>query len=615
MTMSGRSKRRRFLVGLAITLVTGTLFCLAFSLDLFSSWQLRSSDLFFRAADMRQGAGMEGRIVIVGIDDKSLEKLGHFSQWPRSHYARLVDVLAAAKARVVAFDLLFAEPAPGDVELAASIKRAGNVILPWIYTPGGQDSIATFGAPTGQALRPLKVFKENVVDSGHANIIPDADGVTRRLPLFIHNGNNLEPALGLVIAARYLRSYFAIDSPVENNTVYLTGRTIPLVDGSKMLINYIDGPKGAGGTLNFPVTSFADVLTGNVDPAVFNDKIVLIGAMASGLGDTFWTPMGRMVRGVEVHASASSTILGGNFLRPAAYATNIFLIMALTILGGLAVLRLPTRWSVLLNLVFVSGYFLVAFTLFDRGLVVNMFYPPLAIVGVFLGNTTYNVTTERSEKRALTQTFGRFVSPPVAGKILNALEEGELKLGGKEHDVTVLFADVRGFTGISEEMPPERLVQVLNIYLSVLIDAILNNRGIINKFGGDSVMAVWNVPVECPTHTLLAVKASIQAQRSIKNLRETKKNLPEMVFGMGINTGIAVAGNLGSKDRLEYSVIGDTVNIAAKLAGAAPGGKIWLGAAAFQQVKDYVATKTLDRLVVRGKKEPVEAYEVTGIYS
>jgi len=612
--MRWSSKRKRFLVGLVVATTIGAISCLAFYFNLLYSLQRQSSDFLFQAANLYQSTETERGIVVVGIDDKSLEQLGHFSLWPRSHHAQLIDTLAEAKARVVVFDILFSEPAPGDIELAASIRKAGNVVLPVIHTPTANDSTVT--QETTQArgfLRPLRLFEEGAVALGHANVAPDVDGVVRRLSIVSGNGNNYQPALALAAVAEYLRRPEVIESPIEANVLPFAGRFIPLSGNNDMLINYIGSPQESGGIVNFPTVSFVDVLKGEISSSLFHDKIVIIGATASGLGDTFWTPMGRMMNGVEIHASASHTILTGNFLRSAPATVTVASILALALLGGLAVLRLSVRWATSSALFLGIAYFLTAFSLFDHGIVLNMLYPPLTIAGAFVGVNLYNVTAERAEKRELTKTFGRYVSPSVVDKTLAALGKGELKLGGEEHEVTVAFADVRSFTSISEKMPPGELVRVLNTYLSIIITAVLKYGGMINKFGGDSVMAIWNVPVESEGHALLATRAAIYAQRAIRERQEKETTLPKMEFGIGINTGQVVAGNMGSEERLEYSVIGDAVNTAAKLASATPGGKVWIGANTFERVKDEVTTKPLDPLAVKGKQQPVEAYEVVDI--
>jgi len=607
------SRRRRFLVGLAVAVSIGVVFCLAFCLNLLYSMQQRSSDFLFRAANLYQETEPPEKITVVGIDDKSLDQLGHFPLWPRSHYAQLIDTLAEAKARVVVFDILFSEPSSGDEELATSIRNAGNVILPTMYTSTMLSSTVTQQIAQSRSLiKPLEILQAGAAAQGYANVTPDADGTVRRLSIATGNVDGYEPALALAAVAKYLRRPEVIESPIKDNVLPFAGRLIPINDNNEMLINYISSPQRTGGIVNFETVSFVDVINGEVAPTLFQDKMVIIGATASGLGDTFWTPMGRMMHGVEIHASAIHTILSGNFLKPAPSIVTIVSILVLALLCGLAVLRLRVLWATSSAVSLCLAYFLVAFSLFDHGVVLNMLYPPLATLGVFVGLNVYNVTSERSEKREITKTFGRYISPQVADRILAALDEGKLKLGGEAHEVSVAFADVRGFTSISEKMQPEELVRVLNTYLSLVVKAVLKYEGMINKFGGDSITAIWNVPTECEGHGLLAIKAALEAQHSINELQK-EATLPKMDFGIGINTGKAVAGNIGSEDRLEYSVIGDAVNVAARLASTAPGSKVWIGANTFELVKDYITAKPLRPLAMKGKRKPVTAYEVVGV--
>jgi adenylate cyclase len=612
--MSRLLKRNRLLAGLAIAAAIAAVFCLAFHFDLLYGLQQQSSDLLFPVANLYQEKMPEGKIVIVGIDDKSLAQLGHFARWSRAHYARLVDTLVEAKARVIVFDILFSEPASGDEELATSIKNAGNVVLPVILAPTVTDSTVLRQSTQSKGfIRPLPIFESGAVARGHANVMPDADGVVRRLSLVM--GDDHEPALALAAVAKYLRRPEVMESPVRDRVLPFAGRAIPISENREMIINYISNPRGAGEIVNFRTISFVDVLNAEVDSSVFEDRIVLIGSEASGLGDTFWTPMGLMMNGVEIHASAIHTILSGNFLKPAPSMVTILTILASALLCGLLTLRLRMLKATLSATFLIVIYFLVAFYFFDHGVLLNMLYPPLTIVGSFVGINLYNVIVERSEKREVTDTFGRYVSPSVVDRILATLREGELKLGGEEHEVTVAFADIRGFTSISEKMSPGELVTTLNIYLSTVIKEVLEHGGMINKFGGDSIMAIWNVPVECKEHGLSAVKAAVSIQRAIKELQEKESPIVRMEFGIGINTGEAITGNMGSEDRLEYSVIGDSVNTAFRLASAAPGGKIWIGANTFALVRDFIVAEVLEPLAVKGKREPVQAYEVTGLRS
>ena len=609
-------RKKHVPVGLFLSLIIGAAFCMGFSFNLLHTLQQRSSDFLFQAANLHQRAETEDKVVIISIDDKSLGQLGHLLSWSRAYHARLIDTLVKAQARVIVFDLLFAESASGDNELAVSLRNATNVILPVISTPAVTSPTATRQIhQLGSFVRPLPVFEQGAIAIGHANVVPDADGVVRKLPIVIHDGSDYEPALALAAVAKYLRRPEVMESPIEDNMLPLAGRFIPVTDDDEMLINYLSGPQSDGGIVNFHSFSFVDVLNEEIDPTFFQDKIVLIGATASGLGDTFWTPMGTEMNGVTIHAHAINTMLAGNFLRPISALITITLTIVLALLCGLAVLYFRVITASVSTLFLCAAYFLTAFFFFDNGVVFDMLYPPLAIAGTFVGVNLYNIIYERSEKRELTETFGRYISPQVVDKIMTTMREGELELGGREYEVTVAFADVRGFTSIAENIPPEELVTILNVYLSAVIEAVLNYGGIINKFGGDSVMAIWNAPVECEGHALLAVKAAVSAQSAISELKEKGKTIAKMEFGIGINTGKAVAGIMGSEDRLEYSVVGDTVNTAARLAGSAPGGKVWIGNGTFAEVEGRILAQPLKPLVVRGKREPIQAYEVLDINS
>jgi len=607
-------RRKHVLVGILISLIIGVAFCIGFFFSLFHTTQQRSSDFLFQAATLHQKAETDDKVIIISIDDKSLEQFGNLLSWSRAYHARLIDTLVKAQARVIVFDLLFAESALGDNELVTSLRNANNVILPVISVPTMRTSTVTHQIPQlGSFVRPLPVFEQGAAAIGHANVVPDADGVVRKIPIAIHDGSDFEPALALAAVTKYLRRPEVTELPTKDNALPLAGRLIPVTDDDEMLINYLASPRSGGGIANFHSVSFVDVLNKEVDPACFQDRIVLVGASASGLGDTFWTPMGVEMKGVAIHAYAIHTILAGNFLRPVSPAITITLTIILALLCGLAVLRFRVMMASLSTLSLCAAYFLTAFFFFDNGILFNILYPPLAIIGTFVGLNLYNIIYERSEKREITETFGRYISPRVVDKILATVREGELELGGKEYEVTVAFADARGFTSIAERIPPEDLVTILNAYLSTVIEAVLNYGGIINKFGGDSVMAIWNAPVECEEHALLAVKAAVSAQSAIKELKDKAKTIAKMEFGIGINTGKAVAGIMGSADRLEYSVIGDIVNTAARLASSTPGGKVWIGEGTFTKVEGQILAKPLKSLVVRGKREPIQAYEVLDI--
>lgn len=191
------------------------------------------------------------------------------------------------------------------------------------------------------------------------------------------------------------------------------------------------------------------------------------------------------------------------------------------------------------------------------------------------------------------------------------LKELDLELGAEQREVTVAFADLRGFTTLADCIPPNELLTVLNAYLSTVVTVFHKYEGMIDKFGGDSILAIWNAPLACREHALLATAAAVEAQRAIKDLQRKRPTLPRINFGIGINTGQVIAGDIGGEDCKEYTVIGDTVNIAARLTGTVPGGRVWITASTFDLARDYISAKPLDPIVVKGKRHQLKAYEVT----
>jgi adenylate cyclase len=582
-------RRKRFFAGLLTAIAVGLAFCLIAHFNLFHGIHLQSSDFLFRATDSGQVADSDSQIVVVTIDDASLDQLGRFSSWPRAYHAQLIDILSEKGARIIAFDILFSEPSPDDDELVAAIEQAGNVILPFAVTVESQEAAAAGKIISQEELvKPLESLEQSALATGQANMIPDEDGVVRRLPLLIPRDDVYEPALALAVVAKYLRRPEIIEAPVDENALPLAGRSIPLDDAHRMLINY----SGSPAPMAFQAVSYVDVLENKVAPEAFEDKIVLVGITALGFGDNFWTPMERIMSGVEIHAQAMHTILNGDFLISASSSMTNLSILLLALICGLIALRFRVLWSAVLTIFLGGIYLLAAFLCFDHGILVDMLYPPMALVGGFLGVNLFNVASERIEKGEIARTFGQYVSPSVATKILNAVGGGSLKLGGEECTATVLFADVRNFT-----------------------KATLENDGMVNKFGGDSIMAVWNVPINYPEHALAATRAAVTAQVGIRELQAKALHLPKLKFGIGINTGNAVAGNMGSAYRLEYSVIGDTVNTAARLSSVTPGGKVWIGAETFNLLKNRVEAVPLEPLKLKGKAEPLQAYEVVNVHS
>jgi len=304
------------------------------------------------------------------------------------------------------------------------------------------------------------------------------------------------------------------------------------------------------------------------------------------------------------------TILRERFLTEAGNGTLLLTLLLLVAITALLLPHLRLRWGIPLIGVLFIGYLAAIFISFDRGTILNILYPLLLLPLILISSIVCLIIIEQSDKRFVRELFGRYVSPQVAKEILSLADNNQLKLGGETREVTILFADMRNFTKISEQMSPESIVSMLNTHLSVIIDKVLQNGGMVNKFAGDNVMGVWNAPESQPEHARLAVKAAWEAQQIINALPQSDPSLPKVQFGIGINTGKALAGNVGSSGRVEYTVIGDSVNLASRICSGTPGGEVWIGPETYGQAKDYLEVAELGPQTFKGKTEPVIVYQV-----
>ncbi|MEJ2740576.1 MAG: CHASE2 domain-containing protein, partial [Dehalococcoidia bacterium] len=365
--------KKRFLTGMLIAVITGIVCCVAFQFNLFYGMQLRSTDFLFRTASNQTVTPQDNKIVIVAIDDKSLDQLGHYLTWPRTYYADIIDSLTQNNARVIAFDVLFSEKTPYDEKLAVSVKNAGNVVMPIVKVTRTPGSAITTNQ--NDFLYPVTDFSENTAALGHTNFSPDTDGIVRKLPLLLADGDLYQPSLALATAAKYLRLNTVTGPESEHNYLSFAGRSIPIDESNATIINYMNC-SGSEGYIPFQVLSFVDLLEGKFDGNMVNDRIVLIGATATGLGDTFWTPLGTMLNGVEIHAHAINSILTTNFVRTANPLITILLIIVLAILCGYLVLRFRLLWASLITLSLIAIYLISVSIYFDKGIMLNNFYPP-----------------------------------------------------------------------------------------------------------------------------------------------------------------------------------------------------------------------------------------------
>jgi adenylate cyclase len=550
-------------------------------------------------------------IVIAGIDDATLATYGLWGEWPRSLHAQAIANLSQAGAKVIAFDVIFTDTSSDDETLATAMAQAGNVVLAAVGTQpvsqgGGEITYDDF-------LLPVAPLEQAASSIGHANVVPDGDGTVRRLPLIVKSSSGqVYPSLTLAVLYREFSMPLPQDYPLQNGTVNLVARDVPVDASYNLRINF-----GADNGQR-PYISYGDIISGNFDASLVKNKIVLIGMTATGELDTFAVPTSASkIPGVYIHAGAMDTILTARFLTGPSTIITLMIMLLLVGITAFALPRCGTRnWTDIAKGVGITGglfvaYLIAGFFAFDRGYSLDLLYPLLLLPVVYVGNIVYIVVTEQSDKRFVKELFGRYISPQIAKEIVTRADAGDLHLGGEQRQVSVLFADIRNFTTISEQLSPEAVVKMLNTYLSVVADAVVQHDGIVNKFAGDNIMAVWNAPQSQPEHALLAVKAAWEAQQKLAELQQKDTQPLPVQFGIGINTGIALAGNVGSVGRTEYTVIGDSVNTASRICSSTPGGEVWIGAETYDQTRDYIETEKLEPQSLKGKAAPVTVYRVT----
>ena len=565
-------------------------------------------------------------ITIVAIDERSLAQLGLFRSWPRSYYAQVIDQLLAAPPRVIALDIGFFEPAPDDPVLAAALERAGRLRPPSTIAlaavGGGEATRGTDGAIAFRdGLSPVPELGA-LAALGTANVLPDDRGVVRLMPLLNDVGSIRRPTLGLLAAARYLRRPGVIDDRPNPETFVLAGRTIPVDASSTVRINYFGPPADPGApSTTFRTLSFVDVLRGEADPTQWKDGITFVGLLgATGFADDYWTPVsdqGHKMSGVEIHANVAATLISTQFLRDAPLPLQLGLIVALSVLVGVLVANLGVLGSCVTALGVLGSYVLFSLVALDQSGIQLALAAPASAAGLtFVGSTAYRVAIEQRHARALQSALASVIPAGVAHEI--GRNPDRVRMGGERRTLTVLFTDLKGFTSFSENTEPEVLGRIIAEYLDAMTAVVFEHGGTLDKFIGDAVMAFWNAPLDDPDHALHACQAAIEMQRALHRLsdRWEAEGLPRQSMRVGINTGPASVGNMGSSRRFAYTALGDAVNLAARLE---PLNKeydthVCLSQNTLDALNGHMSllVRHLDLVTVMGKRQPVAVFELIG---
>lgn len=457
----------------------------------------------------------------------------------------------------------------------------------------------------------LAMFTEASGSSGYFTITSDRDGVVRWMPLMIEAGEELFPPLPVLCAWHYLgRPQLMVQvGRYGVDRVQIGERFIPTDEQGQLLINYV------GPVKTFPHFSVADILGGKVARGTFKDRIVLVGATALGIHDLRSTPFSPVYPGVEIQATVIDNILTQHFMTRPEWS-KMYDLLAIITLGALIGIALP-RMGALKGLLVAAGlfglYIFVAQWLFvNAGVWLNLVYPLLALSANYTALTMHYYVTEERERKKIKETFKHYVAPIVIEEMLK--EPGRLKLGGEEKVLTVLFSDLEGFTTYSERYAPHEMIEILSDYYEGMTEQIFAHQGTLKEYVGDELMAIFGAPVEQPDHAERACAAALAMRERRHALVSdwTKSGRPRLRARTGINSGPMLVGNLGSKYRFAYGVLGDQVNLGSRLEGLNRiyGTEILIGETTAQLVKKSFLLRELDLVRVVGREQPVRLYEL-----
>ncbi|MEK6709986.1 MAG: adenylate/guanylate cyclase domain-containing protein [Nitrospinota bacterium] len=487
-------------------------------------------------------------------------------------------------------------------------------------------SLKNIWLPRAEAVESnLSVLTNAARGSAFFSLQPDVDGAIRRFPLIVKYQDMVEipgeqdflfGPLAIRTLERYLRGniLFWIDA-LGVEKVAIQGRrniVIPTNSRGEMFINYI------GSISAFPTYSIVDIVEGRQElapPSAFRDKMVLIGPTALALADLRVTPYDKAIPGVAIHATIIDNMLRNDFLSEP-WWSDLFTVGGILLLGLLGTLLLPRLGAVwggvgaVVALVAVAG--MNQFLFVQHGWSLSAGYPLITGAVLYGGMTMYHYVVEEQQKRFIQSAFGTYLSPKVVAELVT--NPGLLKLGGERKEITAFFSDVAGFTSVSESLSPEELVGLLNEYLSEMTDIILRYDGTVDKYEGDAIVAFFGAPHPMPDHAARACLVSLDMQVAMVRLRAVwkERGMKELHMRVGLNTGPAVVGNMGSKTRMDYTMMGDTVNTAARFEGANKqyGSNIMIGQFTYEASKHAIEARELDLINVVGKKEPVPIYEL-----
>lgn len=601
-------------IPLAIVISCSIMAVLLWQLPLFYTLEHKTIDwrIRFRVPDRSFGE----KALVILLDEPVMDQFPCRSPVPRGMLARLIEITNKSGARLIALDIFLKNltSEDEDSELSLSMKKCGKVVL-----------VSTLREEDGRYRldMPHEKFLDAALATGLADFpINPMDQRVRELQAYYKLDGNIVPAFSTALFLIDQGAEIMPSKHVNMNTFSIKWPQMKLDAHQRIFINYQGPPSSAGMGENIIIVLPASaVLTGLVPKECFQDRIVLIGAGYADNTDAYRTPFYSsrfdyaMMPGVEVHANALATILSGKTFTSLTRTSCLAIILFFSLLLLMIEKRSNTMISGIVLAMICSGYLILSFIVFEKtdlSLPVVPFF--LGLILTFVLMAVYRSLTEGRQKRWIKNAFQMYLSPEFVNILLK--KPDLLFLGGVEREMTILFSDLQGFTTLSEGMSPTELVALLNEYLDGMTTILLGHGGTLDKYEGDAIMAFWGAPLEQSDHARRAVTAALEMWGFSENLSQQfqQQGKPTIKTRIGINSGKAVVGNIGSERRFNYTIIGDEVNLASRLEGANKqyGTYLMISHSTYMMVKDSFLVRELDNLRVKGKERPVKVYEVLG---
>jgi adenylate cyclase len=585
-------------------------------------------------------------LILIMIDERSIDKYGRFSQWPRTYHGRLASQLADWGATAVFFDVIFFDDDENpqvDIDLSRQFGYSGLVYT--ALTLSGRGSLF-FGSQIEEERikddaprsliqldriqgsehlpdlssnmfleAPISRISRASLGHGLVNIFPDEDGVVRRHPLFTRSGDVVVPTAAFRLFLDVMGINYEEIRLEPGKALYAGPYTFPVDNQGRFPIKWYPPSDPTQEYFYVPYREFPyyDVLQKRIPGEFFSGKVCIVGPTAAALEDLKATPSELALPGVKIHTTLLSNLVRGEYVTTMDKTLAILLTLLLGVVVAWFALRFKTIWGMALTaLLIIAGVVAAFYVYLEYTYWAELFRPMIGLIGCYTAAMVYRYVTEERQKRVIKGAFQQYVSPDVVDEMIQ--DPDKLQLGGERRELTVLFADIQGFTSFSEKLEPEELTNFLNKFLTVMTHRIFDHQGTVDKYIGDAIMAIFGAPLYFEDHAIKGVEAALGMREELENVRKEWQNtLPETFdLKLGLNTGPMVVGNMGSDVRFDYTVLGDNVNLAARLEALTRqyGVSLLISESTREPLGDDFLVMEIDLVRVKGKTKPVRVFDV-----